>query len=143
MGKRRRAAVFFSNRVPLFDDERDPRAIGHQQLTVVKSKSICCRLLPRDGACAAVPPTAAIGCRHTIDSSSFLFCVFSPFSFSLFLTYPLFFLLHFGHNPLRKKKSCPDLLKWPAIIGRLMEPRPLIVYLTTVSIINSHTDPSI
>ena len=119
MGKRRRAAVFFSNRVPLFDDERDPRAIGHQQLTVVKSKSICCRLLPRDGACAAVPPTAAIGCRHTIDSSSFLFCVFSPFSFSLFLTYPLFFLLHFGHNPLRKKKKLSRFIEvaghhWPS-----------------------------
>ena len=73
---------------------------------------------------------------------------FSSVCFPLFLSLCFwhilsFFLLHFGHNPLRKKKSCPDLLKWPAIIGRLMEPRPLIVYLTTVSIINSHTDPSI
>jgi hypothetical protein len=70
-----------------------------------------------------------------------LLCVFSLF-LSLCFWHLLPFLLHFGHDPLQKK-SCPDLLKWPAIIGRLMEARPLIVYLTTVSIINSHTDPSI
>ena len=72
-----------------------------------------------------------------------LLCVFPFFFLFVFDISSLFFCFTLAIIRCEKKKSCPDLLKWPAIIGRLMEPRPLIVYLTTVSIINSHTDPSI